>query len=174
MTKAALFGNDIIIIDNVYGGGRKERIAQIADLYPVVINDENFDPHAHDLKDMEAIFCSWGIPRIEEDRLTQMPNLKAVFYAASSVKRFAGSLMDHGITVVSAWSGNAICVAEFLLGEILLANKGFFRNESAGTLYRTPVSHRQLRGNGQLSEGWSGRATIDRIVEVIHAKNCCI
>ena len=128
MIKTALFGNNVAAIDNVYGGGRKERIAQIADLYPVVISDENFDSHAHALTALDAIFSSWGMPVLNREQLAQLPQLKAVFCAAGSVKGFATPLLERNVMVVSGWGANAIPVAEFTVAQILLANKGYFRN----------------------------------------------
>ena len=56
-----------------------------------------------------------------------MPKLKAVFYAAGNVKAFAQPLLDHDITLVSAWAVNAIPVAEMCLAQILLSCRGYFR-----------------------------------------------
>jgi hypothetical protein len=56
-----------------------------------------------------------------------MPKLKAVFYAAGNVKAFAQPLLDHDITLVSAWAVNAIPVAKMCLAQILLSCRGYFR-----------------------------------------------
>jgi phosphoglycerate dehydrogenase-like enzyme len=50
-----------------------------------------------------------------------------VFYAAGNVKAFAPALLDHDITLVSAWAINAIPVAEMCLSQILLSLRGYFR-----------------------------------------------
>ncbi|NQT92069.1 MAG: hydroxyacid dehydrogenase [Lentisphaerae bacterium] len=127
--KTALFLNMAGMIDGVYGGGRRERLAEISDLYPEIINDENFDEHADAMADVEVIFSTWGIPRFDAERLDRLPALKAVFYGAGSMKGFAPLLLERGILVVGAWAYNAIPVAEYLLGTLLLANKGFFDRE---------------------------------------------
>jgi phosphoglycerate dehydrogenase-like enzyme len=57
-----------------------------------------------------------------------LPNLKAFFYAAGSVRAFARPLLDRGIIVVSAWAANAVPVSQFALAQILLSLKGYFRN----------------------------------------------
>jgi phosphoglycerate dehydrogenase-like enzyme len=44
------------------------------------------------------------------------------------VRAFAAPLVERGIIVTSAWAANAIPVAEFVLAQILLACKGYFRN----------------------------------------------
>jgi phosphoglycerate dehydrogenase-like enzyme len=74
------------------------------------------------------IFSSWGMPVFTEEQLSRhFPNLKAVFYAAGTVQAFARPFLNKGIRVFSAWVANAVPVAEFTLGQILLANKGFFQ-----------------------------------------------
>ena len=97
---------------DVYGQGRRERIEELVNLYPHVVNAKNFDQHAGNLQDAEVIFATWGMPNLSDDQLAQMPNLKAVFYAAGNVKAFAQQLIDHDILIVSAWAINAIPVAE--------------------------------------------------------------
>jgi len=128
MTKAAFFCNSPHNIDRVYAMGRKEKVAQITDLYPAVITSRNFQDHAPRLRDLEVIFSTWGMPLLSDEQLDQLPNLKAVFYGAGSVQAFARPLLKKGIIVMSAWGANAIPVAEFTLAQILLANKGYFRN----------------------------------------------
>jgi len=124
--KTAIFGNSAGIVEGVYGGGRRERLAKISDLYPEIITDDNFDEHSDALADVEAVFSTWFIPRLDAERLDRLPALKAVFYGAGSMKDFAPLLLERGLLVIGAWAHNAIPVAEYLLGTLLLANKGFF------------------------------------------------
>ena len=112
----------------VYGRGRREKVDELTDLYPNIVTLENFDEHAANLQDLEVIFSTWGMPKLTEEQIAQLPALKAVFYGAGSVKGFAPSFLKHGITVVSAWAANAVPVAEFTLAQILLACKGYFQN----------------------------------------------
>jgi phosphoglycerate dehydrogenase-like enzyme len=150
-----------IMVDGIYGGGRRERLAELTNLYPDVINDKNFDEHVDRLADIDAIFSSWGMPELNEERLEKLPRLKAVFYAGGSVKAFAPRLFDRDIHVIGAWSLNAIPVAEYLLGTLLLANKGFFhrepRREQVGE-HSWPAGHGNFeRTVGLLGMGQSGR-----------------
>ena len=78
------------------------------------------------------MFTTWFAPELSEAELEQyLPNLKAVFYAAGSVEYFARPYLNRGIKVFSAWSANAIPVAEFTAAQIILANKGYFHSISA-------------------------------------------
>jgi phosphoglycerate dehydrogenase-like enzyme len=127
-TKAALFYNYPSDLEGeVFGQGRRERIAELTDLYPHVVHAGNFDAHADRLADIEVIFATWGIPNFTEAQFARMPKLKAVFYAAGNVKAFAQSLLDRGIILVSAWAINAIPPSEMCLSQILLSLRGYFR-----------------------------------------------
>ena len=125
--KAALFCESDSVL-SVYGNGRRERIAELTDLYPEVISSRNFEKHAADLGTVEVVFSTWGMPALSGEQLGRLRELKVLFYAAGSVKRFALPILQRGIALVSAWAANACPVAEFTLGQILLANKGYFRN----------------------------------------------
>ena len=140
------------MLDYVYARGRRQQVAAMTDMYPVVINDINFDEHAEALAATEVIFATWGLPRLDADRLEKMPNLKAVFYAAGSVKSFAPPLLQRDIIVSSAWAANGIAVAEFCLGQILLACKGYFRNTRDCATLRSNANTPAFHGRGTYGE----------------------
>ena len=125
--RAAIFHDYPPEDGDVFGSGRLERIAEFTDLYPDVVNADNFDEHAAALADVEVIFATWGMPRFTDNHFSAMPKLKAVFYAAGSVKAFAAPLLERGVTLVGAWDINAIPVAEMCLSQILLSLRGYFR-----------------------------------------------
>lgn len=127
-TKAALFYNYPSALEGeVFGQGRRERIAALTDLYPHVVHASNFDEHAPHLRDIEVIFATWGMMNFTDAQRAKLPKLKAVFYAAGNVKAFAPSLIDNGIVLVSAWAINAIPPAEMCLSQVLLSLRGYFR-----------------------------------------------
>ncbi len=83
------------------------------------------DPQA--TKDVEYIFSTWGMLELSEAEIKgYFPSLKAVFYAAGSVKGFAPAFLNCGVSVFSAWAANGVPVAECTVAEIILANKGFW------------------------------------------------
>ncbi|MHB0937004.1 MAG: hydroxyacid dehydrogenase [Armatimonadota bacterium] len=85
--------------------------------------DEIFDR----LGEAEAIVSTWGMPAVDETFLSIAPRLRGVFYAAGTVKGFVTpALWERGITVSSAAPMNAVPVAEYTLGVILLSNKRFW------------------------------------------------
>jgi len=127
MKKAAFFG-EAKSIARVYDQGRHDKVRLLTDLYPHLIDLHNFADHVPHLRDLQVIFSTWGMPRLTVEHLARLPALEAVFYGAGSVQGFARPLLERGLLVVSAWQANAVPVAEFTLAQILLANKGYFRN----------------------------------------------
>lgn len=90
-----------------------------------------------EMPNVEFVFSTWYMPELSEDEIIKIfPNLKAVFYAAGTVKYFAEPFLKHGIRVFSASSANGIPVAEFTASQIVLANKGYFQAQKA---YRWPI-----------------------------------
>lgn len=147
-------------IEQVYGPHRLEWLRQHTTLHPEFVTSRKLDSQLPQLRNLEAIFCTWGMFALTRQQLDALPNLQVVFYAAGSVKGFAPTLLERGITVVSAWAANAVPVAELTLGQILLANKGYFRNvreyedkTSYSTAYRGPGNYEvtvSILGAGQI------------------------
>ena len=164
---AAFFG-DAGQIGRVYAQGRRERVAAVSNLSPHVVNQENFEQHAPQLAELEAIFSTWGMPAFSDDQIARLPNLKAVFYAAGSVQNFARPFLERGIVVLSGWGANAVPVAEFTLAQILLANKGYFRNRHEFTSPdRRPIAFRG-RGNFGATVALLGAGQIGcRVIELL-------
>lgn len=128
MRKAAFFYDYPASDGDVFGGGRRERIAQLVELYPQVVTGATFASHASKLADIEVIFATWGMPALSEEQLAQLPALEAVFYAGGDVRSFAQPLVDHHIVLVSAWAINAIATTQLALSQVLLTCRGYFRS----------------------------------------------
>lgn len=166
MKKAALLCDNLKNVERVYGQGRREMLAGVVDLYPEVITSENLDAHAAILSELEVAFSTWGMPRLEAALLARLPELKAVFYAAGSVKSFAPPLLDRGIVLCSGWGANAVPVAEFTLAQILLSCKGYFRNTRDCRDPERRRSNQVFRGPGVFGEtvGLIGLGMVGRAV----------
>ncbi|MFE0423331.1 hydroxyacid dehydrogenase [Streptomyces sp. NPDC058953] len=90
---------------------------------------------AHDLRDpspavrdalatADALLTCWGAPLLDTSALAAAPRLKAVVHAAGSVRgHITAACWERGVAVSSAASANAVPVAEYTLGAILLAGK---------------------------------------------------
>ena len=127
LPKAAFFGNSAERIETVYAQERRQQIEQLTDCASQIMGVSNVD--AGELADVDVLFSTWGCPALSQAQLDKMPDLRAVFYAAGSVQGFARPLLKRDILVVSAWAANAVPVAQWTLAQILLANKGYHRNE---------------------------------------------
>lgn len=128
-------------IVRIFDAPRRERIARHAQIVPVDLTPKNIGEHLKEAAQVEAVFGTWGLPVAE--LTAHFPNLKAIFYAAGSVKGFARPFLSKGVIITTAKHANAICVAQFCLGQILLGAKGFFRNtqicRSVEARHRHPV-----------------------------------
>jgi phosphoglycerate dehydrogenase-like enzyme len=72
----------------------------------------------------EIVISTWGMPVLDQEALDQAPALKAVFYAAGSVKSWATeALWRRNIRVTSAASVNAVPVCHYTVSMILLSLK---------------------------------------------------
>ena len=123
--KAAFVNSNPAQINYVYTREQQQEITEITNLLPGVYSEE--DILAGKLADIEVIFSTWGIPQLNTELMSKMPKLQAVFYGAGATDNFARPCFERGVKVFSAWLANAIPVAEFCLGQILLGLKGYFR-----------------------------------------------
>ena len=131
MYKAAFFCASEKNIERVYGEVR-DRIGAISDLYPQVITSTDMlDQRLEELRELDVIFSTWGMLRLGPADIKRLPALKAIFYAAGSVKAFATPFLESGVRVVSAWRANGLPVAEYTVAHILLACCGYFQNRNA-------------------------------------------
>jgi phosphoglycerate dehydrogenase-like enzyme len=112
----------------VFGPEQRARIAALATGAPIALRRAML---ADAPCDAEIIFSTWGMPCFTPAELDRLPRLRAVFYAAGTVKAFAPPLFARGVLIASAWQANAVPVAEFCLAQILLGLKGYFRNVRA-------------------------------------------
>ncbi|MCH6259088.1 hypothetical protein MLD52_21205 [Puniceicoccaceae bacterium K14] len=115
------------MIEQVYAD-RQQKLGEIAELHPKIITPDNFEDEIDQLQDVEAVFATWRMLQLTDDQMDRLPNLKAIFYAAGSVKEFALPYLERGIKIFSAIEANGVPVAEMALGQVLLAGAGFFRN----------------------------------------------
>lgn len=114
-------------VERVFSAEHIRRLEERGTLLPGLLTPADLPARRDEARAVEAIFCTWGMPLLDEATLAEyFPSLKAVFYAAGSVKHFAEPLLARGVTVVSAWAANALPVAEVTLSQILLAGKNYY------------------------------------------------
>jgi len=114
--------NDPSLLHCVFAADIREKLG-----HPEIISPKSLSKQ--DLRNVEAIFSTWGMPALSEDEIrARFPALREVYYAAGSVQAFARPFLSSGVRVFSAWGANAVPVAEFAVAQIVLANKGFFQS----------------------------------------------
>jgi len=150
--RAALFHDYPARDGDVFGGGRREKIAALTELYPHVVHAKSFAEHAPALGDVEVIFATWGMPAFTDAHFAAMPKLRAVFYAAGNVKAFATPLVERGVVLVSAWAANAIPTAELCLAQILLTCRGYFRGVRQYAATKDVAAAKDFRRAGAAGE----------------------
>ena len=142
-----------------------QEISQSADCPWPILDPTKWQEAGDSLREAEVIFSTWGMPTLASDFLEAAPALKAVFYAAGTVKGFVtDASWKRGITISSAWAANGVPVAEYALGTILLSLKRFWH---FSRMMRAGVSsHAGIRVPGAyqtkvglVSLGAVGRAT---------------
>ncbi|WP_285318200.1 hydroxyacid dehydrogenase [Pseudarthrobacter sp. lyk4-40-TYG-27] len=104
---------------------RLDRLAGLVDLGKAPWTDSLDNPAiTGHLADVEILLTSWGVPRLDAPALARMPNLRAVFHCAGTVRSFVTpELWKRGIVVTNGADANAIPVAEFTFASIVLAGK---------------------------------------------------
>lgn len=120
-----------------------------------------------ELKDVSYIFSTWGMAALTEEEIARLfPSLRAVFYAAGTVQAFARPFMKRGVKIFSAWGANAVPVAEYTVAQIILANKGFFRNIHKGgsPVWKEHDLARPIAGNFGTAVGIIGAGMIGTLV----------
>lgn len=168
MTKAAFINKGSEPIERVYGTLRRQRIESMCDLVPGVVGPNDLEQRSKELQDVEVAFSTWGMPALTAEQLDLLPGLKAVFYAAGSVRAFAPAFLDRGIQVFSAWMANAVPVAEFTVAQILLANKGYFHNTETFRADRRPDHAYRGLGNYDVKVSLLGAGAIGRkVIELL-------
>lgn len=127
-------------------------------------------------KDVTEIFSTWYMPSFTITEIKQyFPSLKAIYYAAGTVKDFAEPFLLQGVRVFSAARANGIIVAQFVAAQIVLANKGYFQAQQA---YNWPIMRRGFNiartcaeekyGNFEAKIGIIGCGTIgSKVVELL-------
>jgi len=170
MSHRAIFLNqDPRQIERVFGDGRRARAEALLAVRPGVVRREDLAGIAGELAGVEYVFSTWGMPKLEPADLAHLPRLKAVLYAAGTVKSFAAPLLERGIAVHSAWKANALPVAETTLAQIILALKQTFQQARAVRAARSYAGQRAtITGTygatvGLVSLGAIGR----RVVELL-------
>ncbi|MFI6335297.1 hydroxyacid dehydrogenase [Streptomyces sp. NPDC050535] len=135
----ALFAMSAETLPSVYPSAVLDRIRACVDVDPDLIAEDFRDPRVRRvLAEAEILLTGWGCPRIDAAVLDAAPRLRAVLHAAGSVKgTMAPGWWERGLVVSSAAAANALPVAEYTLGMILLVGKDLFASREHYRARRT-------------------------------------
>ncbi|MBE6786734.1 MAG: hydroxyacid dehydrogenase [Ruminococcaceae bacterium] len=155
-------------VKKVYGEELIQRLIDITNVKFEVFTKEKILSGQVNPKEAEIAFATWGMQEYSEAEIKEyFPNLKAIFYAAGSVQRFAKPFLNCGVKVFSAWAANAVPVAEYTTAQIILANKGFFKTQN----YKKSENFERMRefcdiypGNYGAKVGILGAGMIGKLV----------
>ncbi len=120
----AVYIMDKQYFDLVYEQDTKNEIGQLLGTETYIHDEAEIITNPEILNEVEIIFASWGMIKLDEELLEQAPKLKAVFYAAGTIKYFVtDAFWNNNILISSAYSANAIPVAEFTFAQIIFSLK---------------------------------------------------
>lgn len=146
------------------------RSADLTDLR--VITKEDVLTDSEICSHIRYIFGTWNMPEFSEAQVTSLfPSLEAIFYAAGDTAYYDKPFKKRGVKVFAAELENSIPVAEFVVAQVLLANKGYFQALQAYHrgfwrfgFNRARSISRQKPGNFGASVGIIGCGTIGSLV----------
>lgn len=164
--------NGIFIIsdaftDLVYPPEVRSEIESLANIYADPMTQEDVLRGTSILQKADIIFSGWGGPKMDKAFLEAAPNLKAMFYAAGTIKHIATEdSWNRDITITTAADANAVPVAEYTLSQVLFTLKGgwkFVRDVRGRKKYPTkPFYH--LAGVFNSTVGIISLSTVGRKV----------
>jgi len=131
----------------------RNRICRNFDLLPGFITAEEIASGAIDVGRLEVLFGTWGFPVLNQTEIASFKSLRHIFYGAGSIKTFGRPFLQANIPISSAKATNSRIVADFCLGQILLAAKRYFQNI---THYRSFEQGADLRAKIHTFAGYRG------------------
>jgi phosphoglycerate dehydrogenase-like enzyme len=124
----ALFALDPDAINIVYGPEDRRAMDELVDIPDLVLTPDNWRLYAGQLAEADFIFSGWKAPRFDAEFLASAPRLRAVFYAAGSIRYcVSDAFWARDIVITSAYEANAVPVAEYTVAVAILALKQFWR-----------------------------------------------
>ena len=165
----ALFILDPHFFDSVYGPRELDDLRHLSQFPDHCHSREEITARPGVLRDVELIYSGWGAPGLTGEFLDAAPSLKAFFYAAGSIKGFVTeAFWQRNIPITSAFTVNAIPVAEFTVAQIVLSQKWVWKYNEEIRKTRTFPANRQPPGlYGRtvaiISLGTIGRMVAERL-----------
>jgi phosphoglycerate dehydrogenase-like enzyme len=157
------------VFQDVYGPESQAAIERYVRVEAPQVDADGLRSHPEWLEGVDVLLASWGCPTIDADLLARAPRLRAVFYAAGSVRALVSqAAWDRGLVVVSAKDAIAERVAEFTTSVIYLSLKHFWSYERQAWQDKHWPQRRPVPGTvgtrvGIVSLGSVGRRVAERV-----------
>jgi phosphoglycerate dehydrogenase-like enzyme len=165
MRPAALFLLRGDAYEEIYGEREREEIAGLVDLVGPPQTAESVAEVPELLRETDVLLSGWRLPRLDAAFLAGAPRLRAVFYAAGSVRGFVtDAVWERGIRVTSAAAVNAIPVSEYTLAVILFSLKHGWRLAREARQERALPARSGLPGAFQSTVGLISLGAVGRLV----------
>ncbi len=121
------------------------------------------------LNHVEVIVGTWGMPVLSREILAAAPKLKAVLYAAGSVRNFTNDeFWKRNILLSSGFAANAVPVAEFTIAQLILGLKQailFQHNiQQNRDWHKAQIASAEIKGLYRSTIGLVSYGTIARLV----------
>ncbi|MEO6469085.1 MAG: hydroxyacid dehydrogenase [Acidimicrobiia bacterium] len=159
------------MVEHLFTADQRARLAAAGEIVdPLPFSSFDDDRAAAALARAEILVGHWGCPTLTPEVMALAPRLALFAYGAGTVKwQVTDAVWERGVVVTSAAAANAVPVADYAVGAILLANKGVFLVRE---LVRTPGVKVPLNlskvGNcgarlGIVGASFVGRLVIERL-----------
>lgn len=123
----ALFILDPGSVDLIYAPQERCALEQLLEFIGPPLGRDDVEKNAALLAEVEVILSGWGAPVLNEAFLNAAPKLRAFFYGSGSIRNFVTeAFWARNIPITSAYAANAVPVAEYTVGSILLSLKHFW------------------------------------------------
>ncbi len=161
------------IYPKLYDSEQRARVDELVDVIERPMTRDEISESPEMLRGVEVILSGWGAPVMDAEFFRHAGDLKAVFYAAGSVRSFiTEEFWKRDIVLTSSWAGNAVPVAEYTVAQIVLALKNIWRlsrsiSEKKTYELKESVPRKGAYGItvGIISLGMIGRMVCERLKE---------
>jgi phosphoglycerate dehydrogenase-like enzyme len=160
------------MLRSVYNADAQAAICELTRNDGIATSGEAILNNPQAYEDVEIVFSTWGCPRLDDHFLDALPNLKALFYAAGSVRSFVtDAFWERDILLTSAYVANAVPVAEFTHASVIFALKRVWKQCNSLKMGKRYVPSGKPYGVyhgsrvGIISLGAIGRLVCEKLVQ---------
>jgi len=113
----------------IYGPEERAEFSRRLEIAPEIVTKEEVIAHPELLEGVEILLSGWGCVPFTREVLEHAKQMELILYAAGSIRYITPpEFWRSGIRICSAWAANAVPVAEYTLGQILLGLKAAHAN----------------------------------------------